>query len=286
MIPAVQNDKWPWFLLLSVSIHAAAIAGWFLYSPTETNLARKSDSMVISVGLQTAIAGSKSSTQQNEVSPQPEKKTELPAKEEKNIEQKQPKKEVIKEQVTPKKTVPKQAPAPEKKQEKKPVKQKETKQPRKEQPETKPVTKEAEKPLQTSVPLPKVVASTASKEGAKGVDGSADNKVQSLESGTETQSGASIEEQFDRYIRQHLLKNKKTPKMLKKKRRKGEVIVQFMLDQNGNLLNYKIAQPSRIREFDRAAIKLVKRAAPYPEAPAEVEWQTRQFKIAIRYEIK
>jgi len=131
----------------------------------------------------------------------------------------------------------------------------------------------------------KPAAEETTKSGLSGVNGSAKNEQKTAETGALNQSGGSEEEQFDRYVRQHLLSHKVTNSFRKTRRRKGDVIINFTIDRDGNLVDKEITNSSRVRQFDRAAIKQVISAAPYPKAPKDSTWQQRSFSIVIHYQI-
>ncbi|MGL4735136.1 MAG: TonB family protein [Enterovibrio sp.] len=135
----------------------------------------------------------------------------------------------------------------------------------------------------TPTPPPQV-AQRASQAGNMGRQGSQQNANQQQETGQATQQGGqALSDQFDLQVRQHLLANQKTPKVLGRNSR-GTVEVEFVIDRQGKLVRQNIGKPSRIREFDRAARALVASAAPYPQAPPQLTWQERRYRIAIHYQ--
>jgi len=127
-------------------------------------------------------------------------------------------------------------------------------------------------------------AHSASKAGQQGSQGSRQSDNKQRESGHAQQAGGqALSDQYDMAVRRHLLSRKQTPKTLSR-RQKGTVEVEFVINRQGELVRQDIGKPSRIREFDRAARQLVASAAPYPQPPAELEWQTRRYRIAIHYQ--
>ncbi|MGL6176674.1 MAG: TonB family protein [Vibrionaceae bacterium] len=139
------------------------------------------------------------------------------------------------------------------------------------------------KVVHTPTPPPQV-AQRASQAGNMGRQGSQQNANQQQETGQAAQHGGqALSDQFDLQIRQHLLANQKTPKVLGRNSR-GTVEVEFVIDRQGKLVRQNIGKPSRIREFDRAARALVASAAPYPKAPPQLTWQERRYRIAIHYQ--
>lgn len=278
----VRCSAFTGFVVLSLVVHVV-VGVWLYFSPKEdTVIAKSTDMLRISVGLQAAMMGAtvvtpKSvatpilDTVEDIVEPPPE-----PEPEPEPIKQVVPKKaplkktEVQKKEPVKKKVLPKEKP---------PTKERKV--------EPKPKERKVEpKPQEMKVqPSPELLAQK--KVGEQGVDGSKQQNVQQKETGAGNQAGGIADEaQFDYFIRQHLLSKKVTPKILKSRRKQGVVVVVFTLDRLGMIKDYKIAKPSRIREFDRAAIKLVRKAEPFPAAPDFVTWKQREYSIDISYSVK
>ncbi|AZN37154.1 TonB family protein [Iodobacter ciconiae] len=127
-------------------------------------------------------------------------------------------------------------------------------------------------------------ARVASKEGQQGDQGSRQSNNKQIETGQAQQHGSQeLSDQFDLAVRRHLLAHKKTPKILSG-RQHGIVVVEFVIDRQGEIVSQDIGTPSQVREFDRAAHLQVASAAPYPRPPAELHWQERRYQIAIHYQ--
>ena len=235
--------------LVSILIHGIALGVWLWHEATVPTIARKTDSMSISVGLQAAMAGATVAptlaTAPPEISPQ--------------------------ETVEPKAS--EALPTAEKKPEPKP---KPKKQPRKPRPQ------EAEKK-----PAPPATAAALATTGAHGKEGSQVSAVKQQETGIGNRSGGAAKEaQFDYRVRQHLLSKKIPPKGLRMRKKEGTVVVQFTLDRQGNVLSSKLSSPSHIRPFDRATIKMLRQAEPFPPAPQSATWTTRTFNISVHYTVR
>ncbi|SDH72969.1 TonB protein C-terminal [Vibrio xiamenensis] len=285
----------------SVAIHAALFAGWQYWPSEKVVVARQVDSMQISLGLQAALAGAAvSKPQAASVAMKAQPQQPKPQPNEPDIETQaetdsKPQSDPIPELVLPsKQATPKSTPQPsDVKAEPKPTKPVKPKQTaKKHQPLdiVKP-TKSPNKPLKTEPkpqPTPDSAAhvATASSSGQQGQQGAHVSEQKIASSGQSHQEGGSAEQQFDLLIREHLLSKKRTPKVLRAQRLRGDVTVEFVLSRDGKVLKHKLSEPSRVREFDRAAIKLVKQAEPYPTAPDNLNWQQRVYSIVIRYEIK
>lgn len=276
----IKSSRFSWFILYSVLLHALLVV-WFYFKPDSEVVVAKSDSVTISVGLQSAMAGAnlvmpaQSATAKveevaktiSEVAEDPleTEADQLPTEELIPVPEKQVK--------PPKPTLNKPLNKRRVKEEEKPVKKVAHQQ-------EKPITPRKEKVK----PAPE--QTEAKSTGDQGVDGATQVKMKEQETGTgQNAGGMANEEQFDFYVRQHLLSKKVVPKVLKARRKNGVVVVEFTVDRSGNLLDHKIAKTSRIREFDRAAINLVSKAEPFPKAPDFVTWKTRQYSIDISYSV-
>lgn len=253
-------------ILISLILHALLMV-WFYCQPDHQVVLAKSSSVTINVGLQAAIAGANVPSTMHVATPNVAQSIE--AHPETVVEKsvgttlaRQSRKDtvpVLKQQAKLPKSIVKKV-----------VKKKHTHSERK---------KITERPLAQQLTV-------AGERGEQGVNGSAHDQTEKRETGVgHTAGGVVNEEQFDYYIRQHLLSKKAKPKVLIARHKKGRVVVEFTLDRDGHLLAYKIATSSRIREFDRAAIKLVHQAEPFPQAPDFVTWKTRQYKIDISYSV-
>lgn len=75
------------------------------------------------------------------------------------------------------------------------------------------------------------------------------------------------------------------PNLLSSSRVRGEVTLVFTLDRQGKILKAEIANASRIRAFNKAAVKMLAKASPFPAAPRNVDWRQREFNIVVTYDI-
>lgn len=270
----VRCSAFTGFVVLSLVVHVVVGVWLYFSSKEDTVIAKSTDMLRISVGLQAAMMGATVVTPKSVATPKLDTV--------KDIVEPEPLKQVVPKKAPLKKTeVQKKEPVKKKAQpkEKPPTKERKV--------EPKPKARKVEpKPQETKVqPSSELLAQN--KVGEQGVDGSKQQNVQQKETGAGNQAGGITDEaQFDYFIRQHLLSKKVTPKILKSHRKQGVVVVVFTLDRLGMIKDYKIAKPSRIREFDQAAIKLVRKAEPFPAAPDFVTWKQREYSIDISYSVK
>ena len=251
-----QPSRFGALVFLSIILHGVLGMVWLLYRPPVSTVTKSVDTITISVGLQAALAGASTSVPPVVAAP-PE---EL-------VEQQEP--EAI--------ALPQPKRKPERKPEPKP----------KPKPEPKPEPKPQPKKPEPKKVEPRPAVKPELKVGAQGQSGSNSSEVKVEETGTQHVVGGAIDpNQFDYLIRHHLLSRKVQPGSIGTRVRRGTVVVEFTLDRQGRLLASKIATPSRVRAFDRAALKLVKSAEPFPPAPAVTSWQTRTFSIDVNYTVK
>ncbi len=254
------SSRFPIYLGMSLFIHF----GMALAMPedsAEIPVAWPSNSNVISIGIQTAMAGTFNSQPVSESLPKLNSETV-------KVE------EVAPEQV---KQQPPQTTG-------KPILQPQKKPDIKQQPEKKPEALPKPPELEQQ-PTPQQ-ARPAMKAGHQGVSGSSEAPLKQTETRQKTTEGGAREAAFDSYVLEHLLARKKNPRLLKRRRLKADVMVEFVIDRHGALLQSSITKPSRIREFDRAAIKLIKTASPFPRAPEYVGWDQRRYEIVLNYEVR
>lgn len=81
-----------------------------------------------------------------------------------------------------------------------------------------------------------------------------------------------------RYIKAHFEYIKKTiqnqiiyPVVARKKGWQGKVVVSFVVDTNGNIMDIHIRESSGFSLLDRNAVKTIKRLAPFPPPPVRAE---------------
>ncbi len=277
----IKSSRFTQFILSSLLLHALLVV-WFYFKPDNEVVVAKSDSVTISVGLQAAMAGANLVTPAQSATAKVEEVTEQTTKVvEEPVETKADQLPTEEPIPVPEKQVKPPKPTLSKPVNKRPVKE-----------EVKPVKKMAHQQEKPPAPRkekvkPALDLTAAKSTGEHGIDGATQVEVKEQETGTgQNAGGMANEEQFDFYVRQHLLSKKVVPKVLKARNKNGVVVVEFTVDRNGNLLDHTIAKASRIREFDRAAIKLVRKAEPFPKAPDFVTWKTRQYSIDISYSVK
>jgi TonB family protein len=104
----------------------------------------------------------------------------------------------------------------------------------------------------------------------------------------EAASGDS-ESNWEESIRLDLLswleQHKRYPMAARRNGVEGSVLVRFVLDADGRLLEKELLQSSGSRHLDSAAMKLLTRAAPYPDLPERLLAETLEVRLPIEYRL-
>jgi TonB family protein len=67
---------------------------------------------------------------------------------------------------------------------------------------------------------------------------------------------------------------------------RGLVVVQFIVDRNGQVPKLVIATPSGVESLDRAAVAGVSASVPFPPLPAEFKGRDIRLQFAFKYNMK
>ena len=78
---------------------------------------------------------------------------------------------------------------------------------------------------------------------------------------------------------------KKYPEFAKSRHIEGRVKIQFMLAEDGSILNLKINKSSRNKSLDNAALEAIKKASPFPRPPAFLFKTPVTLSINILFEL-
>jgi protein TonB len=73
------------------------------------------------------------------------------------------------------------------------------------------------------------------------------------------------------------------PKKALAKGIQGEVTVQVKIDKNGELLENKIILRSGSRILDRAVLKMIRKAVPFPQIPNELKMNEFEFEVPLNF---
>ncbi|MBZ5488028.1 energy transducer TonB [Halomonas aquamarina] len=297
-MPRLISHRIGFYAGLSCLFHVVGGIVWWQLDTDSVAATKASQSTAISVGLQAAMAGAQQSSAaiqpevvQKEV-PSPPAPVAVPEEAFQEIAEEpspEPEPPVETDVASPveqqRQVVEKSEPAP------------------REAPD--PVVTDVPDPIEKEVPPPKIepveqphprreaVDNTPVEEerietvvGHGGEEGASTQGAALEETGIAQADSADVDNRYDLRVRQHLLENKQTPRVMGARRMEGVVTVEFTLDRNGNVLNHEVVGLSRVREFDQAGARLVERAMPFPSAPADISWQSRVYTIDVRYQVK
>ena len=90
---------------------------------------------------------------------------------------------------------------------------------------------------------------------------------------------------YDGMVLGHLATFKTFPVAARMRGEEGNVGVEFVIDRDGQLVECRMLDSSGSRRLDKAALRQLRSAVPYPEAPAEVDWVTRVYRTQMRYSL-
>lgn len=88
---------------------------------------------------------------------------------------------------------------------------------------------------------------------------------------------STYEQQLIAWLNQY----KRYPLAAQKRHQQGTVTATFTIDSHGMLISYKIHQTSGYRLLDKAVGKLLKRASPMPEVPADMRAGKQYFSYTV-----
>lgn len=93
----------------------------------------------------------------------------------------------------------------------------------------------------------------------------------------------SLRDSFLALLRDRIERYKKYPLMARKGRQQGSVLVQFELAADGALRKCFVKESCGYRLLDRAALRAVKAASPFPSVPAEIKLAESKFIVPVRF---
>ncbi|MGS2722535.1 TonB family protein [Porticoccus sp. GXU_MW_L64] len=96
-------------------------------------------------------------------------------------------------------------------------------------------------------------------------------------------SSALAVKDYVRSAKQQIYKSLKYPVSALDRGYQGQVRLNIEVDRNGKLLNVAAAQKSPYKTLDRAAIRAVKKAAPYKPLPQEIADETLSLSIPFKF---
>ncbi|ACE84049.1 energy transducer TonB [Cellvibrio japonicus] len=84
-------------------------------------------------------------------------------------------------------------------------------------------------------------------------------------------------------LQMHLEQRKRYPRRAQMRHQEGVPLVRFTMDRSGQVLSAELIKTSGHGELDKEAIALVKRAAPLPPPPADIQGETLTLTLPIEF---
>lgn len=84
----------------------------------------------------------------------------------------------------------------------------------------------------------------------------------------------------------HLARHKRYPSSARRRGQEGVAKLSFVVDRNGQVLEFKLVGSSGYRSLDEAVIKMLKQAEPLPKFPAEMTQDSLSITVPVQFAIK
>lgn len=101
--------------------------------------------------------------------------------------------------------------------------------------------------------------------------------------GLDVKAPAGASRSYAAKVRSWLYAHKIYPRRARMRREEGQVQVRFVLDRAGVLLEGTVVQRSGNAALDEEAEAMLRRASPYPRAPAELPGERIEFTVPIAF---
>lgn len=246
--------RWSGSLAVVVGVHAGAVAGMLAWTANSAPPAPPPAAVVIELAPLVQAPEPPPEPPPEEMPPEPEPPPPEPEPEPPPPE---PEPEPVIEEPPP--VVEPPVPLPPKKVERKPP------------PPPKPVA--AKPPPPVAPPPPPVQAPPAQQAAAPRID----KAVVSRPNAVPTWQGTLLA---------HLERHKRYPRAAQARRQEGVVKVAFTLDRRGNVLAAALRDTSGHRLLDAEALEMLRRAAPLPPPPPEVDGDTVELVVPVQFFMK
>lgn len=88
---------------------------------------------------------------------------------------------------------------------------------------------------------------------------------------------------YTRQIRHRIAQKKYYPALARRRGFEGQPVVAFVLNKDGSLGHLALDKTSGHRMLDQAALKAVKKGAPFPEIPEQLNLNFFKFKLPVSF---
>lgn len=154
-------------------------------------------------------------------------------------------------------------------------------------PQPKPVPEEPRERVQRpSAPPPPAVTAAPARVGQQGRSGR-DTPTRLDTDGSTNEAGyQALLRNHDALVLGHLARFKAYPRRARVLGDEGDVGVEFRIGRDGALLDHRLVTSSGHRSLDRAALRQMRDAVPYPVAPDDAPWTTRTYRTEMRFSLR
>lgn len=91
---------------------------------------------------------------------------------------------------------------------------------------------------------------------------------------------------YTRQIRHRIAQKKFYPKLARRRGFEGQPVVAFVLNKDGSLGHLALEKTSGHKTLDQAALKAVKKGAPFPEIPEQLNLNFFKFKLPVSFTLE
>jgi protein TonB len=145
-------------------------------------------------------------------------------------------------------------------------------------------------PVKEEVPESQVIPVEVERQpsvipGNSGFAGMSDESEVDTDGDSEEAGYQALLASYDGIVLGHLAKFKTFPPSARMRGEEGHVGVEFVIDRNGQLAECRLLKSSGSRRLDKAALRQLRSAVPYPSAPVEADWSMRTYRTEMRYSL-
>ncbi|TCK02674.1 energy transducer TonB [Marinobacterium mangrovicola] len=129
----------------------------------------------------------------------------------------------------------------------------------------------------------------ASTNAAKVADekSEAQSKQSTGSANAQTQGGSPAARQtWFSQVAAHLARHKRYPSSARRRGQEGVAKLSFVVDRNGQVLEFKLVGSSGYRSLDEAVIRMLKQAEPLPKFPAEMTQDSLSITVPVQFAIQ
>ncbi|SEF62463.1 energy transducer TonB [Marinobacterium lutimaris] len=162
------------------------------------------------------------------------------------------------------------------------------KEPKPEPPKPKPEPKPEPEPVEPpKEPVEKraEVSSTAAKVADEKSEAQSKQSTGSANAQTQGGSPAARQTWFSQ-VAAHLARHKRYPSSARRRGQEGVAKLSFVVDRNGQVLEFKLVGSSGFRSLDEAVIRMLKQAEPLPKFPAEMTQDSLSITVPVQFAIQ